>query len=96
MPIYRLCNNSSSWLPGSYREDPGSSRDDNNGIYGRKIVHETVFSVFIRRMIYNCSRLCYRPLSLTGIFLLHDTKKRTPFYVHNMASLESSYMILRF
>jgi len=54
------------------------------------------FSVFIRRTIYICSRLCYRPLSLTEIFLLHDMKKENTFYAHNMASLESIYMIPRF
>lgn len=43
MPIYRLCYSLSSWLPGSYREDPGSSQDNNSGIYSGKIVHETIF-----------------------------------------------------
>ena len=46
------------------------------------------FSVFIRRMIYIFSRLCYRPLSLTEIFLLHDMKKEN-------AVLCSQYGVIR-
>jgi hypothetical protein len=47
-------------------------------------------------MIYIYWRLCYRPQSVTEMFLFHDMKNRKHFYTNIMTSLDSSSVILSF
>jgi len=87
MPNYRVCYNLSSWLLVLIAKTLFHSKKIIMGFMVEKLsMRPFSFSllryyllVFIRRTIYICSRLCYRPLSLTEIFLLYDMKKENAF-----------------